>query len=212
MKKSFILHLDSLDILDDLTNEEAGLLFKAIKMYQKGEIFELPKDIKMAFLPFKNQFIRDLESYENRCKVNASNGSKGGKRKVANASNRKQNIANLADNDSDSKKDSDNESKSENKKDSIFKTPEEARRALEENFKDLVVSSGWLETVCMTQKITMPQVLMAIEDFKGGCLVREEYKSLKELKDYFSYWLPKNRERLFQKPKTQEYSFKPKRI
>lgn len=33
-RKSFLLHVDSLDILDDLDNEQSGLLFKAIKDYQ----------------------------------------------------------------------------------------------------------------------------------------------------------------------------------
>ena len=34
MRKSFILHSDSLLILDELSNEQAGILFKAIKDYQ----------------------------------------------------------------------------------------------------------------------------------------------------------------------------------
>ena len=63
-RKSFILHIDSLDILDDLTNEQAGLLFKAIKSYQNSEEIELDIIIKMAFSPFKNQFSRDNEKYK----------------------------------------------------------------------------------------------------------------------------------------------------
>ena len=30
MKKSFILHIDSLEVLDDMTNEQKGILFDAI--------------------------------------------------------------------------------------------------------------------------------------------------------------------------------------
>lgn len=69
-KKSFILHIDSLDILDDLTNEEAGLLFKAIKSHQKNEEINISNVVKIAFSPFKNQFVRDGLKYENLCEKN----------------------------------------------------------------------------------------------------------------------------------------------
>ena len=37
-RKSFIIHKDSIEILDKLTDEQAGKLFKAIKFYQKKSI------------------------------------------------------------------------------------------------------------------------------------------------------------------------------
>ena len=116
-RKSFVLHKDSLDILDDLTNGQAGVLFKAIKAYQKGEEFELDSIVKIAFSPFKNQFSRDDEKYSETCERRAIAGSKGGKQKVANASKSKQTIANVADSVSKSKSvsksDSDNDSNKE---------------------------------------------------------------------------------------------------
>ncbi len=96
-KKSFLLHIDSLDILDDLTNGQAGVLFKAIKAYQHNEDFPLDSVVKIAFSPFKNQFFRDDEKYVITCEKRALAGSKGGKQKVANASNSKQELANVAD-------------------------------------------------------------------------------------------------------------------
>ena len=74
MKTGFILHLDSLAVLDELTNEQAGILFKAIRDYNLGVEPELDFAMKMAFLPFKNQFIRDFEKYENTCERNKTNG------------------------------------------------------------------------------------------------------------------------------------------
>ena len=63
-KKSFILHNDSLDILDQLTNEQAGKLFKAISTYQKvGKITNLDQLLKIVITPFLNQFKRDDESF-----------------------------------------------------------------------------------------------------------------------------------------------------
>ena len=112
MRKSIIVHLDSLEVLSELTNEQAGILFKAIKSYANGIEPELDFSMKIAFLPFKNQFIRDSEKYDKTCEVRRVAGSIGGKQKVANASKSKQKVANLADSDSknknNSKKDSDN--------------------------------------------------------------------------------------------------------
>lgn len=114
-KKSFLLHIDSLDILDDLTDEQAGLLFKAIKAHQKDEDIELDQIVKMVFIPFKNQFDRDNEKYAITCEKRAAAGSKGGKQKVANASKCKQKVANVA--DSDNK----NKNKTNNKSDNNYK-------------------------------------------------------------------------------------------
>lgn len=114
-RKSFVLHKDSLDILPDLTDDQAGKLFKAIHAYQIDEETKLDQITKMVFLPFKNQFIRDDEKYLETCERRAIAGSKGGKQKVANASNCKQKVANVADsvskNKSDSKSVNDSKSK-----------------------------------------------------------------------------------------------------
>lgn len=77
MKKSFILHIDSLDILDDLTIEQSGKLFKAIRDYHKGIEPELDAITKIAFSPFKNQFIRDDKSYQKTCDKNSIKGKIG---------------------------------------------------------------------------------------------------------------------------------------
>lgn len=114
-KKSFLLHIDSLDILDDLTNGQAGVLFKAIKAYQHEEDFPLDSVVKIAFSPFKNQFFRDDEKYVETCKRRAVAGSKGGKQKVANASNCKQELANVADTNNKNKNKTNNKSDNYNK-------------------------------------------------------------------------------------------------
>jgi hypothetical protein len=119
-KKSFLLHIDSLDILDDLTNGQAGVLFKAIKAYQHGEDFPLDSVVKIAFSPFKNQFFRDDEKYVKTCERRAIAGSKGGKQKVANASKCKQELANVADNKNKNKNKTNNKSDNYNKDNTSF--------------------------------------------------------------------------------------------
>ena len=121
-KKSFLVHKDSLHVLNELSNEEAGKLFKAIYSFQEGEEFALDTLTKITFAPFKAQFIRDNEKYNKTCEARAASGSKGGLakaskayQKLANGSKTKQNVANLAEsvNDSDSDKESDKESESD---------------------------------------------------------------------------------------------------
>ena len=51
-RKSFIVHNDSLNILDELTDDQAGMLFKAIKDYQLGNELNLDTLTKIAFSPF----------------------------------------------------------------------------------------------------------------------------------------------------------------
>lgn len=80
-RRSFILHFDSLEILDELTDEQAGQLFKAIKSNRSGEDLEVSQLVKIALSPFKSQFLRDDEKYSNVVKRNGINGSRGGRPK-----------------------------------------------------------------------------------------------------------------------------------
>ena len=73
-RKSFIIHNDSLDILDQLTDQQAGKLFKAISCYQKtGRINQDDQLVKIAIIPFINQFKRDEEKYLNIIERNKIN-------------------------------------------------------------------------------------------------------------------------------------------
>ena len=80
-RKSFILHKDSLSVLDDLSDEQAGRLFKAIRAHQCGIDIEIDAITKIAISPFKSQFDRDDEKYEKKVNANKINGMKGGRPK-----------------------------------------------------------------------------------------------------------------------------------
>ena len=80
--KSFILHKDSLFVLNEMTNEQAGKFIKSIFEYQiSGKLPPLDFGLKMAVSPFINQFKRDQEKYQNIVERNKNNGSKGGRPK-----------------------------------------------------------------------------------------------------------------------------------
>ena len=118
INKSFILHKDSLSILDKLGDEQAGQLFKAIYQYQNNK--ELPKKLDpitdLLITPFINQFKRDQEKYEEKCRKNRENAKK---RWDATACDRIRMDAKHAYSKKDSKKDSN--SKKDSKKDKELK-------------------------------------------------------------------------------------------
>jgi hypothetical protein len=120
-RRSFLLHIDSLDVLDELSNEQAGMLLKAMRDYHNEEEMQLDALTKIVFSPFKNQFNRDSIKYQTTCERRANAGSMGGKQKVANASKPKQKVANLAESVNVSKNDNDSDSDSDNKSVSVIK-------------------------------------------------------------------------------------------
>lgn len=79
MKKSIIIYADCIAILEDLTYEQAGRLFKAILSYVNDEpVTEIEGDpaIKMAFKVLKTQIDRDAEKYDEICKKRSEAGKR----------------------------------------------------------------------------------------------------------------------------------------
>jgi uncharacterized phage protein (TIGR02220 family) len=81
MRKSFILHMDSLTVVEELTIEQKAELFQAIIDYQNGKEIVLSGLMKAIFIPFKNQFERDNDKYSAIVERNKANGAKGGRGK-----------------------------------------------------------------------------------------------------------------------------------
>ena len=90
-KKSFLLHIDSLTVLDELTDAQAGKLFKTIKAYHLRDAERSKQDgdagfdrlmeeffIRIAFAPFRAQFERDEVSYKEMIEKRREAGKKGG--------------------------------------------------------------------------------------------------------------------------------------
>ena len=112
MRKSFIIHIDSLSVLSELTDEQAGQLFKAISCYQLTGESGLKGMMRALFIPFQNQFERDQAKYQKVCERNQNNGLTGGRPPKKKTQNNPvglletQHNPNKLDNDSDSKNDS----------------------------------------------------------------------------------------------------------
>jgi hypothetical protein len=103
MKTSFVLHFDSLAMLDELTDEQAGQLFRAMKTFQLTG--EMPQEfwLRVALTPFINQWSRDNLKWTKIADMRKELGKKGGEAKrdklkqlVAIGSDSKQELANVA--------------------------------------------------------------------------------------------------------------------
>ena len=141
-KKSFIIHADSLDILDQLTDEQAGKLFKAISYYQKtGQISQDDQLVKIAIVPFINQFKRDEKKYLNIVERNKINISKRWSKNTTGTTGIPKVTKNT---DSDSDSDSDSKNKKDSKSKSfIAPTLQEVKNYCQER-KNSVNPEKWI--------------------------------------------------------------------
>lgn len=79
-KKSFLIYCDIIHTVEQLTNEQAGDLFKHLLRYVNDLNPQSDNVItKIAFEPIKQALKRDLDKYESIRKRNSDNGSKGGR-------------------------------------------------------------------------------------------------------------------------------------
>jgi hypothetical protein len=117
--KFFILHKDSLSILNKLTDEQAGQLFKAIYKYQLNNTLPQDNFISIIIDPFLNQFKRDDIKYQNVIERNKINIAKRWNKPNTKNTTRKTGIPKDTKN-TDSDSDSDSESKNKNDQEYII--------------------------------------------------------------------------------------------
>ena len=99
--KAFMIFLDNKTFIDRLNYIQTGKLFKSLFNYAEDN--SLPKEqeldsvTEMVFEIFKLNLDKSMEKYKEVCKKRAEAGRKGG---LAKASNGKQTVANLPNNNS----------------------------------------------------------------------------------------------------------------
>ena len=82
MKDSFILYTEQKEVIDKLSDEQAGKLIKAIYKYVETEKMpELDKLLDIVIIPFKQNLDRNKEKYNKISEIRAKAGAKGGKQK-----------------------------------------------------------------------------------------------------------------------------------
>ena len=141
-KKSFLLYCDLIHTVEQLTDEQAGDLFKHILRYVNDQEPQTDNVItRIAFEPIKQSLKRDLQKYEHIRKRNQDNARK---RWDATASDRIPNDTKNADSVSDSVSDSDSVSVNEiNKKGFVKPTIEQLKEYMrEQGMND--IAENWL--------------------------------------------------------------------
>jgi hypothetical protein len=80
--ENLLIYGSIFDALDDLTNEEAGVLFKALNAFRKGEEVEFEdRYLKGLWKGIKPNLDNVKANYDNKVKANQENGKKGGRPK-----------------------------------------------------------------------------------------------------------------------------------
>ena len=78
-RESFIIHMDDMEQLDDLTDKEKGQLFSALVLFTSGaEAPKLPRLLNSIFKMLASRIERDWERYDDISKVRSESGQKGG--------------------------------------------------------------------------------------------------------------------------------------
>lgn len=73
-RPGFLLYYNQKTIFDELTDEEAGILIKALYEYEQNKkIPKLNKMLKIIFLQFKNVLDNDEKKYNEKCEKNRQN-------------------------------------------------------------------------------------------------------------------------------------------
>lgn len=78
MKKSFVLYNDQSEVINALTDKQAGQLLKAFYAFQNKELVKLDPILNLLFLTFKQTFIRDSKKYEDMSEMRSKFGRQGG--------------------------------------------------------------------------------------------------------------------------------------
>jgi len=78
MKKSFILYNDQVELINELTDIQAGQLLRVLYQYSNSASNDTIQDpsVKMAFIAIKSQLDRDAQKYSEVCEKNKENISK----------------------------------------------------------------------------------------------------------------------------------------
>lgn len=75
-KNSFILYHDQKEVVDELDDEQAGKLFKAIYEYNVNKKITLKGALKLVFIPFKTSFDRNDDKWEDTKEKRSEAGKK----------------------------------------------------------------------------------------------------------------------------------------
>jgi len=112
MAQNTLIYPSHYELMEEITNEQAGLLIKTIGRYQRGEDITISDVlVKGIWLGIKHDFDKQKETYEAVCERNQKNGKKGGRpinpKNPSGLLKTQRNPNNLKDKDKDKEKEKD---------------------------------------------------------------------------------------------------------
>jgi hypothetical protein len=78
--KNIIIYESHFELMSSLTDEQAGILIKAVGLFRLGEEPTITDSLVLGiFMAIKRDFIIQSENYHKKVKTNQENGKKGGR-------------------------------------------------------------------------------------------------------------------------------------
>lgn len=119
-KNSMIVYYDTIECLEDFSDEQVGKMFRAMIEYDKsGKLPEFTGELKVAFRFIKSALDANIEKYNSICERNKINGQKGGRPR--NPENPVGFLETQENPEKPKKPDNDNDNDIDNKKEEIIK-------------------------------------------------------------------------------------------
>lgn len=151
-KDSFILYLEQQEIFEMLEDEEAGQLIKAIFKYEKtGQIPQLDKSLKIAFIPIKSVLDRNKEKYEKVVERNKHNIEKRWKKEnTKNTTGKNGKKENTKNTDNDNEHDNEHEYENDNDNDNEKDIDKKEKKKKKKTFDDVFLENHFSQELEMT--------------------------------------------------------------
>jgi hypothetical protein len=196
-KKSIIIYCDLIHTVNELSDEEAGKVFKHLLSYVNDLNPEPPDRLtQIVFEPIKQQLKRDLRTWENKKGSRSIAGKIGG---LASAEARiKQKQANVEfalKNQAKASKANDVQanqavSVTDNVNVNVTATVNEIDIKRKETFFSDFPNSSYLESICRDLGKSKDEILSRLSDFRA--VSEAEYNSMAEFSTHLKRWINKN--------------------
>lgn len=196
-KKSIIIYCDLIHTINELSDEEAGKVFKHLLSYVNDLNPEPPDRLtQIVFEPIKQQLKRDLKTWEKKKGSRSMAGKIGGLASAEARVKQKQAIVEFASNiQAKASKANDgqaNQAVTDNVNVNVNvngNVTDNVKERKETFFSDFP-NSSYLESICRDLGKRPDEILARLNDFRA--VSEAEYKSMAEFSTHLKRWINKN--------------------
>ena len=194
-KKSIIIYCDLIHTINELSDQEAGKVFKHLLSYVNDLKPEPPDRLtQIVFEPIKQQLKRDLKTWEKKKGSRSMAGKIGGLASAEARVKQKQAIVEFASNiQAKASKANDgqaNQAVTDNVNVNVNATVTDNVKERKETFFSDFPNSSYLESVCRDLGRSKDEILSRLSDFRA--VSEAEYNSMAEFSTHLKRWINKN--------------------